>query len=164
MGNFLSTAGLNRGVCEDLAERLRAAGWQVITTSDKPARLPRLLDMVRTAWARRHDYDVAHVEVYSGPAFLWAEAVCAVLRRAGKSYILTLHGGNLPAFARRWPGRVRRLLASAVAVTTPSRYLLDKMAPYRGDLLLIPNPLDISRYPFRLRTHARPQLIWLRAF
>lgn len=164
VGNFLSAAGLNLTVCEGRAERLRAAGWHVITTSDKPARLPRLLDMVRTAWTRRHDYDVAHVEVYSGPAFLWAEAVCWTLRRAGRPFILTLQGGALPAFAQRWPGRVRRLLASAVAVTTPSRYLLDKMAPYRADLLLIPNPLDISRYPFRLRTHARPHLIWLRAF
>lgn len=164
VGNFLSAAGLNRGVCEDLAERLQAAGWNVITTSDTPARLPRLVDMVRTAWTRRHDYDAAHVEVYSGPAFLWAEAVCAVLRWARKPYILTLHGGNLPAFSRRWPGRVRRLLRSAAAVTTPSRYLQEHMRAFRPDLHLLPNPLDTARYPCRIRARPAPRLIWLRAF
>lgn len=164
VGNFLSGAGFNRGVCEDLAERLRAAGWQVITTSHKPGRLARLVDMVSTAWRRGREYDVAQVDVYSGPAFLWAEAVCWVLRRVGKPHVLTLRGGALPPFAQRWPGRVRRLLRSATAVTTPSRYLLEQMRPYREDICLLPNPLDVSRYPFRLRVWPQPHLVWLRAF
>ena len=103
VGNFLSGSGFNRGVCEDLAERLAQVGWPVITTSKKPVRPARLLDMVWTAWRRRNEYRLAQVDVYSGPSFLWAEAVCAVLRRAGKPYVLTLHGGALPDFARRWP-------------------------------------------------------------
>lgn len=164
VGNFLSAAGRTRGVCEDLAERLRAAGWQVLTTSHQPARIPRLLDMVHTAWTRRHEYDVAQVDVYSGPAFLWAETVCWVLRRARKPYVLTLHGGNLPAFARRWPGRVRRLLGSAAAVTTPSPYLYEHMRGFRADLHVVPNPLELGRYRFRPRARPAPQLIWLRAF
>jgi len=164
VGNFLSGAGFTRGVCEDLAERLAQAGWSVITASHKPARLPRLADMVATAWKRRHEYAAADVDVYSGPSFLWAEAVCWVLRRAGKPYVLTLHGGALPAFARRWPGRVRRLLRSAAAVTTPSRYLWEQMRLYRPDLRLLPNPLDIKCYPFALRQRPQPRLVWLRAF
>jgi glycosyltransferase involved in cell wall biosynthesis len=162
--NFLSASGFTRTVSEDLAERLAQAGWPVITTSHKPARLPRLVDMVATAWKHRHEYAVAQVAVYSGPSFLWAEAVCWVLRRAGKPYVLTLHGGALPAFARRWPGRVRRLLCSAAVVTTPSHYLQEQMRPYRPDLRLLPNPLDIGRYPFALRQRPQPCLVWLRAF
>lgn len=164
VGNFLSAAGYTRGVCEDLAERLQAAGWSVITTSNKPNRLTRLIDMVTTAWRRRNEYEVAQVDVFSGPAFFWAEAVCWTLRRASKPYILTLHGGNLPQFAHRYPKRVSRLLNSAAAVTTPSRYLLEHMKVYRPDIRLIPNAIDLSRYRFRLRQHAQPRLIWLRAF
>ena len=164
VGNFLSAAGYTRGVCEDLAERLRAAGWSVITTSNKPNRLARLIDMVTTAWRRRNEYEVAQVDVFSGLAFFWAEAVCWTLRRAGKPYILTLHGGNLPEFARRYPRRVSRLLNSAATVTTPSRYLLEQMKAYRQDILLLPNAIDLSRYLFRLRQRAQPRLIWLRAF
>jgi glycosyltransferase involved in cell wall biosynthesis len=78
--------------------------------------------------------------------------------------VLTLHGGALPAFARRWAGRTRRLLGSAAAVTAPSSYLVESLRPYRSDLRLIPNGLDIPSYPFRLRAAPRPKLMWLRAF
>src|SRR5690606_26152635 len=96
---------------------------------------------------RKH-YDVALVDVYSGPAFLWVEAVCHVLRHIGKPYILTLHGGNLPAFAQRWPRRVRRVLRFANMITTPSRYLQNAFRDVRNDIVLLPNPLDIAHYPF----------------
>ncbi|MEJ7712198.1 MAG: hypothetical protein WKF84_20630 [Pyrinomonadaceae bacterium] len=65
--------------------------------------------------------------MYSGLSFLWAEAVCWTLRLAGKPYVLTLRGGSLPSFAEL-ARRVKRLLTSAIAVTTPSRYLIERMA------------------------------------
>src|SRR5579859_1167390 len=109
VGNFLSASVGNRGVCEELSERLAVSGWKVLTASSCPTRLGRLADMLATVWRDRAAYRIAHVDVYSGPAFLWAEAVAFTLRRAHKPYVLTLHGGALPAFARQWPGRVRRL-------------------------------------------------------
>jgi glycosyltransferase involved in cell wall biosynthesis len=164
VGNFLSASVGNRGVCEELAERLRGAGCVVLTASARPGRAARLADMLATAWRRRREYRVAHVDVYSGPAFSWAEAVAWTLRRAGKPYILTLHGGALPEFAARWPKRVRRLLASAAAVTAPSGFLAEGLRPCRPDLRLIPNALDLARYPFRHRTRPQPRLVWVRAF
>src|SRR5579872_5469550 len=164
VGNFLSSAGGSRGVCEELALRLAAGGSPVVTASDKPARLHRLLDMISTVFKQRGSYRVAQVDVFSGPAFVWAEAVCALLHWLDKPFVLTLHGGNLPGFARRHPGRVRRLLNSASVVTTPSRYLLEKMSGCRADLRLLPNALDLGRYPFKLREAAKPSLVWLRAF
>ncbi|MEW6579996.1 MAG: glycosyltransferase family 4 protein [Chloroflexota bacterium] len=165
LGNFLSAHGGSRGVCEDLALRLRGRGWEVSVASSQPQRVLRLLDMCLTVWRARKRYDVAQIDVFSGPAFLWAEAVVGVLRLLGKPSVLTLHGGNLPRFAQRWPGRVRRLLASAAAVTTPSRYLLEQMAPYRSGIILLPNALDLSQYhPRPLAQPVYPRLIWLRAF
>jgi glycosyltransferase involved in cell wall biosynthesis len=164
VGNFLSASLGTRTVCEDLAMRLAACGWRVQTTSAKPGRIPRAVDMVVTAWSRRRTYDVAQVDVYSGAAFVWAEAVCRVLRAAGKPFVLTLHGGNLPRFASRWPGRVRRLLRSATVVTTPSRYLLEHLTPLRRDLRLVPNALDLGAYTYRLRERPVPRLVWLRSF
>ncbi|MGH9944056.1 MAG: glycosyltransferase family 4 protein [Pyrinomonadaceae bacterium] len=164
VGTFLSAALNHRSVCEELAARLSDAGWPVLTTSEEPGRLARLCDVVATAWRRRLDYQIAQVDVFSGPAFVWAEAACGALWLAGKPFVLTLHGGNLPNFARRWPRRVRRLLNSAAAVTTPSRYLLEEMSRHRRDLLLLPNPLDVQRYAFRARRHPEARLVWLRAF
>lgn len=164
IGNFLSAAGGSRGVCEDLAERLKSGGWRVVSASKKRPRLLRLADMVLTAVRHRKEYSVAQLDVFSGPAFVWAETVCWTLRRLGKPYVLTLHGGNLPTFAAHWPGRVKRLLASAKAVTAPSGYLKENLAPFCGKIRVIPNPIDLGRYPFRERSPAKPKLAWLRAF
>src|ERR1051325_6344488 len=111
VGNFLSATLGTRTVSEDLALQLSEAGWLVLITSKQPGRFRRVCEMVLTVWRRRHEYAVAHIGVFSGPAFYWAELVCWLLRRLGKPYVLTLHGGNLPVFARRWPRRVRCLLA-----------------------------------------------------
>ncbi|MFM8392864.1 MAG: glycosyltransferase family 4 protein [Acidobacteriota bacterium] len=164
IGNFLTNSLGTRHVSEDLAEQLRARGWPVITTSSHPGRVRRGLDMLLTIWRTRHSYALAHIEVYAGLAFIWAELSALLLRRLGKPYLLTLHGGSLPGFARRWPRRVRRLLSNALTVTTPSQYLLDELGGFGVRLHLIPNAITISRYHHRPRTRLRPRLLWLRAF
>jgi glycosyltransferase involved in cell wall biosynthesis len=164
VGNFLSSSIGTRSVCEDFAERLRASGWNVITASTKKSRFARLTDMLSTIWSKKDEYEIAQVDVYSGNAFFWAEAACWTLRRARKPYVLTLHGGNLPVFSKKWPRRVRHLLNSAAVVTCPSPFLLEKLRDFRNDLVLIPNPLQVSSFPFVHRENPKPNLIWLRAF
>jgi glycosyltransferase involved in cell wall biosynthesis len=164
VGNFLSESFGTRSVCDDLSMRLRSRGWPVLTTSDRLFRPARLLDMLGTCWLHRRQYDVTIVDVYSGAAFRWAETVCQLLRHIGKPHILTLHGGGLPEFSRTRRRRVGRLLRTASAVTTPSRYLQTEMRPYCHDLQLVPNPLDVGIYRFRERTRAMPRLVWLRKF
>jgi glycosyltransferase involved in cell wall biosynthesis len=164
VGNFLSTAGGNPSIGEELAERFRDAGHLVITTSHLPSRALRLLDMLFTTWTCRKKFQASYVEIYSGAAFIWAEIVCKLLDVLQKPYVLALHGGNLPDFARRWPKRVERLFTGAVVVTAPSRYLLEKMRLYRNDIRLIPNPIELGLYSFRLRSNLNPGLVWLRAF
>jgi glycosyltransferase involved in cell wall biosynthesis len=120
--------------------------------------------MLSTSWRARHHYTVAQVDVFSGPSFYWAEAVCRLLRLQRCPYVLTLHGGALPVLAQRRPKRVRRLLCSADVVTAPSRYLVREMAAIRPDVVWLPNSIDLQRFRFRERSHARPRLVWLRAF
>jgi glycosyltransferase involved in cell wall biosynthesis len=55
-------------------------------------------------------------------------------------------------------------LRSADTVTAPSRFLLEQMRPYRTDLQLQPNPLNLASYTFEPRTRPRPRLIWVRGF
>ena len=164
VGNFLHAATGTFGVCEGLAAKLTSAGWDVVTTSHRPQRVARLADMLTTIWRERENYTVAQVDVYSGSAFFWAEASCWLLRRLRRPYILTLHGGALPAFAARHPDRVTRLLNSAGEVTTPSGYLSAEMSRYRPNLILQPNPISVAQYPFRVRRTPAPRLLWVRAF
>jgi glycosyltransferase involved in cell wall biosynthesis len=164
VGNFLSASTCTRAVGEELAARLADRGYPVRTTSSRRARVCRLLDMVITVLRYRACYAVAQVDVYSGAAFLYAEAVAGLLRLLRKPYVLTLHGGNLPTFSRRWPQRVRQLLQSATVVTTPSAYLLERLRHYRSDIRLLPNAVDVRAYPFRVRERPRARMVWLRAF
>lgn len=164
VGNHLSGPGVNRGAWHEIADHLRAAGHTVITTSARVNKAARLTDMLTTIILRRYDYQIAQIDVFSGPAFVFAECCGAALKALRKPFILTLHGGNLPEFARKHPVRVGRLLRAAAAVTTPSRYLQEKMAPYRPGLILIPNPLGVADYPYQARAHPQPSLMWLRAF
>jgi glycosyltransferase involved in cell wall biosynthesis len=132
--------------------------------SGRRNRAARIFDMMSGTWRHRNQYTVAVVDVFSGQAFGWAEASCWLLRRLGRPYILALHGGNLPDFASMHPHRVRSLLSSAAAVTSPSDYLQRELSHYRSDIILLRNPIDLDRYAFRLRESVEPRLIWLRAF
>lgn len=119
--------------------------------------------MMSTAVLRRRSYDVAVVEVYSGKAFLWGEALSLLLSTLRCPFVLILHGGALPDFARRYPERVRKCLSRATAVISPSHYLKTHLSRYRPDVQLLPNPLNICAYNYRERTNPKPQLVWLRA-
>lgn len=167
LGNFLSRRLHTRTVAEELAERLEGAGWKVFRASRYPAKLPRLLDTLSAPLRHRRRVDVAQVDVYSGTAFFQAEAAAWALRRAGTPFALTLHGGELPAFARTHPKRVRRLFSAAGAITAPSPFLVRELAPYAPQERppeVIPNPLDLSAYPHRVRSRPEPRLVWLRAY
>jgi glycosyltransferase involved in cell wall biosynthesis len=163
-GNFLSSHGRKRSVSEDVSDRLESRGWPVIRTSSKLSRPLRLIDMVACVCSNSRRFAVAHVDVYSGPAFFWAEAVSATLRYLNRPYIFTLHGGALPEFAERWPARVHRLISSAALVTAPSEYLARRMERYCR-ALIIPNAVDVRNYPVQefLRS-SKPKLVWLRSF
>jgi len=120
--------------------------------------------MLWTVWHSRHRYEVAHVDVFSGPSFVWAEAVAWLLKRLRKPFVLTLHGGGLPDFARKHGARMRRVLGWPDVVTSPSSFLAERMAEYRDDIRIISNAVELSRYPFRRRDDVKPEMIWIRAF
>ena len=164
VGNHFSDSAHNQNAWQDLAYNLRETDYSVITVSNKKSKVLRLWDMLWTILRQRNEYKLVQVDVFSGPAFTWAFLSTWLAKRLRKPVILTLHGGNLPGYASRHPGRVKWLLGKADAVTAPSGYLQEAMQPYRQDIHLIPNALDISRYPFIERTKIQPNLVWLRAF
>jgi glycosyltransferase involved in cell wall biosynthesis len=164
VGNFVPVTASYGSVSQELGSRLECAGWSVIRTSYRQQKALKVLDMLHTCWMERNRFDVAHVEVYSGKAFIWAEAVCGLLRRLGKPHVVALHGGNLPNFLRKREGRARKLLQSAFAVVSPSPYLQEALLAFRPDVQLMPNALDLGSYPGRVRYRVEPKLIWLRAF
>ena len=164
IGNFLSGHDGRRTYSEDLSARLEAAGVSVLRASSWYPKAARMADMAGAALGGRGPYRVALVDVYSGQAFLWAEAAARAAKIRGRAVVLALHGGRLPEFAERRRGRVARLLRLADAVVAPSGYLRDALGGLRNDIEVIPNAIDLKQYPFRLRTRAEVRLVWLRSF
>ena len=164
IGNHLLGSSTNQNVWHELATHLKSSGYDVITTSHVQNKLLRLADMLWAIWHQRNHYQLAQIDVFSGQAFTWAYLSGGLLQKLKKPFILTLHGGNLPEFAKKHPGRVQWLLGQAAGVTAPSSYLLQAMRVYRKDLRLIPNALDISSYFYKEHFYPEPKLIWLRAF
>ena len=164
VGNFLSHSSLATQGCEEFSNRFELDGWEVLRTSAKSGRTARLLDMVSTVVRRRNDFDLAHIDVFSGKAFIWSEAVASILRALGKPYVLTLHGGRLPEFSSSRPRRTRRLLDGARVVTCPSSHLAERLGAFRSEIRVIPNPLDLRAFAYEERTEVRPRLVWVRAF
>jgi glycosyltransferase involved in cell wall biosynthesis len=163
ISNFLPAKYGTRAVQQDLRDKLGHLGYATIAVSPFRGGAARGMHMVSSVFLRRRDYDVAIVDVYSGRAFIWAEAVSLALAAVRKPFVMVLHGGNLPRLASRQPTRVARCLARASSVVAPSRYLREQMSPHCGDVALIPNGLDLERYHFRERRQVAPRLMWLRA-
>ena len=163
-GNFLSKNVGVRGAGEDLAEQLLKNNWEVITASSHPNRILRLFDLLGTAFFHRRNYQIAFVEVYSNLAFIWAEILSSLLRILNKPYVLILHGGKLPEFRLKNPVRIQRILTSAKTVTSPSKYLINAFHYTRSSIQYLPNGIEVSNYPYRLRKRVKLNLFWLRAF
>lgn len=164
VGNFLSRSTGTRSVCEELSQRLSANGWKTIETSHRISRIARLADMLFTILFYWRKYQVAYVEVYSGPAFLWAELTVRLLSALRKPTVLVLHGGGLVEFAGKNKLRVVKVLGMGDLAVTPSLFLRSGLRSFRPDLLYLPNAVDVEKYHFQLRSQPAPVLIWLRAF
>lgn len=163
IGNHLKREGFYY-IFDELILRLEDKGWTTLKVSEYQLKIMRLFDMLWTIIRKRKVYSVAEVDVFSGAAFLWAELSTYFLHCLHKPSILTLHGGNLPDFARKHPFRVQRVLKLATKVVTPSTYLYHHFEKIRPDIQVIPNPIEISDYPFHQRLMPAPKLVWLRAF
>lgn len=67
---FSAARGSYGSVARDFADRLSQGGWMVFRVSEQSNRWVRFPDIVWSTWAKRRQYSVAQVDVFSGPAFL----------------------------------------------------------------------------------------------
>lgn len=164
VGNYFLKRQGNYAPTQDLLLFLEQQGYPIISAPHTTNKLARLAEITWKALRYQRRYQVAIIELYSGMAFLWAEWIVLVLRLLGKRIILNPHGGNLPTFARGREARLQRLMKAAAWVVTPSYTLQTGLREFRADMEVLPNALDLARYPFHQRTSAAPRLVWLRAF
>ena len=163
-GNFFSWRGYYKSPCETLADYLEGEGYLIIRTSKIITKPLRILDMLYTIVANKNYIGIGIIDVFSGSSFIWAEMVAYSLRVLKKPYILKLHGGNLPEFAKKNPRRVNILFRNAYRLVSPSLFIYYEFKSIRPDICFIPSPFRINEYFFQHRKNVKADLLWLRAF
>lgn len=152
---------------EVLGELLVTEGHTVRLTSHFPGRIRRMADTLASLLVWRGEIDLVIHLVFHGPGFVITDAASMLCRVLGLPQIFVLHGGGLPAFAaghRRW---VRGVLKRGALVIAPSGYqarAFDHLMEPAAAVHVIPNVLDIERYPYRQRAAVEPNLLWMRTF
>jgi glycosyltransferase involved in cell wall biosynthesis len=164
LGNKLSKHGLNVTTLETLTPVLENEGFEVITASDKKNVFWRFLDMMITIIKHRK-VDYLLIDTYSTSAFWFAVSAGFLAKFLKISYIPILHGGNLPNRLQANRKISAFFFSNAHTLVAPSKYLFSVFQSEGFKrLLLIPNGIEISNYPFCQRTHFQPKLLWVRAF
>jgi glycosyltransferase involved in cell wall biosynthesis len=156
--NYVTTQG------EILGRHFGECGYPVIETSSSLNRYVRFLDIATTIVRRRNDIDVLVVNLYGGPSFAVEDVASWLGRRSGHRVVFILRGGAIPSFMTRHPRWVRRVLARAHAIITPSAYLARAVATQGFKARVIPNVIDLTLYPWRRREEVQPKLFWMRTF
>jgi glycosyltransferase involved in cell wall biosynthesis len=163
-GNKLSRHGYTPGIIETLGPLLEAEGYMVFYAGTKKNQVLRLAEMLFITMTRGRKADYILIDTYSTSAFWYAYLICRLACLFDKKYIPILHGGNLPARLLKSKKACDRLFLRSYANVAVSGYLKHEFDKAGYKTVVIPNSIDISKYPFRLRDHTRPRLLWVRSF
>jgi glycosyltransferase involved in cell wall biosynthesis len=151
-------------VIETLGDQLERSGFTVFYAGTKLNPILRLAEMIyKTVWLRKKA-DYVLIDTYSTSAFWYAFIVSLVCRVAHLRYIPILHGGNLPERLKKSPLASDRLFRYSYANVAVSGYLNHEFKKVGYKANVIPNNIDLSKYPFRRRAKALPKLLWVRSF
>ena len=149
---------------EFLADFFDREGYSVVSTSSLINRYLRLIDIVITLIKLRKRYDIIILDVYGDKSFVTEDFASFIGKLLGKKIIMHLHNGTLPDFIKRFPRWSKSVLNRADSFVAPSEYLVRAFNSIGFDVDEIPNVLDISLYPFKLREKIAPKLFWMRSF
>jgi len=162
-GNKLSKHGGSKSVMETL-EPLFEEFCQVRSYSGVKNQYLRLLDMIYGFFATGLRSDLIIIDVYSTKNFYFAWLLSILSGFFKQPYVLFLHGGNLPERYLHSRKKVDFMFKRAKKIVAPSGYLKSFFEEKGYSVSLIPNLIDIKKFPFQMRDFANPALIYVRGF
>jgi L-malate glycosyltransferase len=149
---------------EILADRFASAGYPTITVSSSPNRYIRPFDIATTLIRRSKNVQIQCLQVFGGPSFIVEDMASWLGRRLGQRIIMVLRGGAMPAFMARYPAWSHRVLRRADIIVTPSPFLARAVARFGFAARVVPNMVDLTKYPYRCRQQLNARLFWMRSF
>jgi len=164
VGNKLTRYGFTPGVIETLGPLLEKEGYRVSYVGTLKNQLPRLFEILWSTATTGRKVDYILIDTYSTSAFWYAYLTGRLAKLTGINYIPILHGGDLPKRLERSRRVCDKLFNNSYANVAVSGYLRHEFEKAGYKTMTIPNSIDISKYPFRLREQPRPKLLWVRSF
>jgi glycosyltransferase involved in cell wall biosynthesis len=133
-------------------------------------RIPGLRTLLRApiylfhVWRNLKGVEIAHIFSASYWSFLIAPAPAWFLARLlSKRTVIHYHSGEAPDHLRRFRS-ARYVLKRVDRLVVPSEYLKEVFRKFDIRAEVIPNVVELSRFPFRLRNPLRPHLVCTRGF
>lgn len=165
IGNELKAHGKNPTTIDTLAPLLRKEGYNVVTASGVQNKPLRLMHMWGVMLKHSASARWLLIDTYSTANFWYAYSAARLARLLGLKYVLILHGGDLPKRLKTNPGQMRWLFKNAAKIIAPSAFLQDRFQKAGiNDITFIPNAIPLQEYDYKMRTHIRPKILWVRAF
>lgn len=164
IGNKLSKHGFTPTNIETLGPQL-SEFFEVVCVSDKRNRVARMCDMVVSVFRYRKRADKVIIDTYSTSNFYFAVVAAGLCRLFKIPYIPILHGGSLPSRLDRSKRLSAFIFRHSLTNVSPSGYLKYEFERRGyGNVVLIPNNIDLSNYRFKVRRSFAPRLLWVRSF
>ncbi|HPJ43621.1 MAG TPA: glycosyltransferase family 4 protein [Spirochaetota bacterium] len=164
VGNKISIHGYTPCVIETLGRRLEEAGYEVYYAGTVKNQALRSLEMLWKTLVIGRKVKYILIDTYSTVAFWYAYLTGLVARLIKTKYIPILHGGNLPSRLMESKRACNTLFGNSYANVAVSGYLSHEFEKAGYKTVIIPNSIVISKYPFKLREHPCPKLLWVRSF
>ena len=164
IGNKLSRYGFTPGVIETLGPLLEKEDYAVIYAGTRKNPFLRLTEILWKTATTGRQVDYILIDTYSTSAFWYAYLAGTLAKIISTKYIPILHGGDLPKRLKRSNRACDKLFYNSYANIAVSGYLNHEFEKAGYRTVVIPNSIEISKYPFRLRDQPRPKLLWVRSF
>lgn len=148
---------------EILAELFTQTDYEIRLTSGFPNRFLRLIDTIYSLISWRNAIDIVIIDVFSGLGFGVADIASWASKNLGKPVIFFLRGGSLPQFYKKRTRWVARVLNRGDAIVAPSKFL-GACFENHFSITIIPNVIDLDKYPYQHRPCVTPRLLWMRTF
>lgn len=156
--------GYNPTSIETLGERLKV-DYQVYQSSSKKNMIIRILDMWLSIITNQNRIQVVLIDTYGSSAFHYAWTSGMLCKFLQKPYFPILRGGELPLRVQKNKLFSKWFARNAQMLIAPSGYLAQTFQPFSKNIKVIPNFIDLVKYPFLNREILDDlNILWVRSF
>ena len=162
IGNKLSNRGLNPTSIEKLEENL-SSNYSIRSASDKQSSFIRIIEMLSLVFLYRKICKLIIVDVFGTKAFYFSCLVILLARVYKLPVLPVFRGGSLPERFNKCPTLFELIFQKNQLVICPSSYLSIFFENKGISTHIIPNYINIEKYPFQNRKDIAPNLFWVRS-